>query len=876
MNHRQLFPIPVPIRLLSALISLLLASAGPATIADAAPRTPEDFVGHGIGADRQLADWDTIVAYLRHLADESERVQVQVLGESTRGRPFLLLVLADAEGIHDQDEVRRLTHRLYAVDETDEEEARAIVGRGRAVVAMSMGLHSTEVAASQASMEIAYEMATRDDPWMDAIRRELIVLLVPSMNPDGLDVVVDWYRETVGTEAEGSHPPWLYHHYAGHDNNRDGFFNNLAETALWSKLLYHDWLPQMILDEHQMGSRGPRLFLPPFDDPVSPSVHPLVYSQLSAAGQQAVSDLTARGWTGVATSTIFTGEWPGSIRSTGFWHNMLGVLSEVAGVRLATPLYFPPGSLEGRGRGLPEYERRANFLQPWDGGWWRLRDIVDLEKDLTWSMLRWASRHKEDLLFNFYQMNRDAVRAGRTEAPFGYVIPLDQHDQGAAYRLAELLRAGGVEVGFQAGPFEVEGRRHASGAFVVKADQPFRPFLVEMLDSPPYPMVRDGGEGEVIRPYDVTAWYLPGLLHVKVQALAQPWPQSAPARVDVVVRPSPPPVKGEQVRFPGRENASFAAVNQLLEQGAHVHRLTRSQGEALPGDFVVAAKASLLTEVSARTGARPLELADVDLGSALAVRAPRVGIYQPWGGSMDEGWTRLVLDRYGFQHRPLHDEDLAKGKEGEGRRLHREVDVVLLASIAKETLQKGVQPEGPRGVHEATWPAKYRGGLGGVETGARLREFVEDGGTLIAFNQSTSWVVETVGLPVRVGLEDLPRETFYAPGTLVRAEVDAREPLAWGMPSELAVYFARGRSFAPMAWPRRTAAPVRYADHDVRVSGFLMGEEHLEGQPAVVDVPLGEGHVVLFGFGPQRRAQTEGTFKLVFNALMRAGSDSRR
>jgi hypothetical protein len=868
LGHDQVRPLAL------VLLVIFSLTTWPGATLRAAPRTPEEFVGHQIGADRELADWETIVGYFEHLAAESGRVHLERLGSSTLGRPFLLVVIADEDGVRDRDAIRRDQHRLYHVDATSEEEARSIAAEGRAIVAISMGLHSTEVGASQASMEIAYDLATREDPRMEEIRRRVIVLLVPSMNPDGLDIVVDWYRETVGTPAEGSRPPWLYHPYAGHDNNRDGFFNNLAETALWSKMLYHDWLPQMILDEHQMGSRGPRLFLPPFDDPVSPSVHPLVYSQLSAAGQQTVSDLTARGWTGIATSTIFTGEWPGSIRSTGFWHNMLGILSEVASIQLATPLYFPPGSLRGGGRGLPEYERRANFLQPWEGGWWRLRDIVDLEKDLTWSMLRWAAQHKEDLLYNFYRMNRDAVEAGRTQAPYGYVIGLDQHDPGAAYRLAELLRAGGVEVGFHAGPFDVEGRRHEAGAFVVRADQPFRPFLVEMLDSPPYPLVRDGGEGEVVRPYDVTAWDLPGLLHVRVQELDEPWPDAELEAVHVVKRPEPPASAAPWIRLDGRENSSYAAVNRLLDVGAEVWRLDRDREEGAAGDFLVRTEAASLDDAVGATGAWPHPVERFDIDSSLAVHAPRVGLYRPWGGSMDEGWTRLVLDRFGFRHQPLRDEDLAKGKEGEGRRLRRDLDVILLASISKERLQKGTQPEGPRAVHEPTWPAEHRGGLGGVETGMRLREFVESGGTLVAFNQSATWVVESLGLPVRVQLEDLPRDAFFAPGTLVRARVQADDPLGWGMPKELAVYFARGRSFAPVAWPRPTSVPVRYAEHDVRISGFLEGEEHLEGRPALVDIPLGDGHVVLFGFSPQRRSQTEGTFKLVFNALLRASSRS--
>ncbi len=847
-------------------ISFLVLGASPSR---AALQTPQEFVGGAIGADRELLDWGSISAYMQHIADESDRVHLETLGKSTLGRDFQLMVISDADGLRRRDEHREQVRRLYAVNELTEEGARKIAAGGRAIVALSLGLHSTEVGASQVSLEMVHRLATAEDAVTRAIRESLIVLIVPSMNPDGLDIIVDWYRQTVGTAAEGSRPPWLYHHYAGHDNNRDGFFNNLAETALWSKVLYHDWMPQMILDEHQMGNSGPRLFLPPFDDPLSPSVHPLVYAQLSAAGQQAVSDLTGLGHTGIATSTTFTGEWPGSVRSTGFWHNMLGILSEVASARLATPLYFPPGSLNGTGRGLPEYERRANFLQPWPGGWWRLRNIMDLELDLTWSFLKWAASHSEDLLFNFYQMNRDAVAMGQTTAPFGFAIGMSQHDGGAAYRLVELLRAGGVEVAQRDGAFELQGRTYATGAFIVSAAQPFRPFLLEMLDSPAYPMVSDGDE--VIRPYDVTAWRLPDLLGVDVHALKLPLGKVRLAPVDVAPRRPLVVPGGDRLRLPGSDNASYAAINVFLEQGADLRRIVAGPGI---GDFVVRG-ASGVEGTLRQTGAVATDV-DGTPDDMVRLSLPRIGLYAPWGGSMDEGWTRLVLDRYGFAHNRLRNEQLKSNKAGDGEKLRRAHDVIVFASIGANTLRQGTQNEGPVKVHDAVWEKKYRGGLGGPETGVRLREFVEAGGTIVGFNQSTSWLVESLGLPARVALEGLDRAQFYAPGTLVRARVDAKHPLAWGMPRETAVYFSHGRGFHPIAWPQRSAVPLRYAQDDVRIAGFLQGADQLQGLPAMLDIPLGKGHVVLFGFNPQRRGQTESTFKLLFNAILRSAMGDAR
>ena len=849
---------------------LLLCAAVllPSPSVHAAPQSPAAFLGGPVGADRTLYDWSTIVAYLEHVDAESDRVEVQQIGQSTEGRPFLLVKIADAEGLRAQDQWAEITHRLLAADSVSEEAAVGLARTGRAVVAFSLGVHSTEVGASQAAMEMVYRLATQEDEVTQRIRSKLLILLVPSMNPDGLDLVNQWYMRTVGTPAEGTRPLELYHPYAGHDNNRDGFFNNLVETAMWSRLLYHDWLPQVVVDEHQMGSDGPRLFLPPFDDPISGSVHALVYSQLAAAGQQAVSDLTARGWKGIATSTIFTAEWPGSVRSTGFWHNMLGILSETASARLATPLYFPPGSLRGSGRGLPEYERRANFLEPWPGGWWRLRDIVDIEIDLTWALLRWASDHSDDLLLNFWRMNRDAIEQGRQEAPFAFVVPCAQHDPGRAKRLVEILRAGGLTVDFVGGDFGFGDQRVVGGAWVVPADQAFRPFLLEMLGAAPYPMVREGGiDGSAIRPYDVTAWRLDALLGVRVLRVDTPEERAAIPRSGGRESPLVPVVSGRVADLPASDLATHAVIHGVWAAGGRVQALTAGAGGPAVA-YRVELEPEALARIVARAGARTVEGADSL--QARPLRAPRIALFSPWGGSMDEGWTRLLLDRSNVAHRRVRPGEPELAHARDGARLRQSTDVLVLPSIAPEVLREGVQPPVEAdGVGASRWPQQYRRGLGGAEAGTALRRFVEMGGTLVAINHAVPWVVDQLGLPVQVELQDLDRDVFYAPGTLLRGRTDPTDPLAAGMPDAPSLYFARGYALRPLAWPRPTRVAVRYAEHDLLVAGFLQGAERLRGRPALVEVPVGEGRVVLFGFSPQRRAQTEGTFGFFLNALLR-------
>lgn len=839
---------------------LLGAAALVPSLALAQVPTPEEFFGRPVGDDRHLFRWAPMVDYLRAVGAASPFVEVTELGRSTEDRPFLLVRVADAEGIAAAGDVQAQNRALYDARTTTEDEARALAARGRATLAFSMGVHSTEVGSSQASLEIVHQLATRDDAITRRIRENLMILIVPSMNPDGLDLVNAWYMETVGTEAEGTRPLDLYHPYAGHDNNRDGFFNNLAETALWSRVLYHDWLPQMIVDEHQMGTSGPRLFLPPFDDPVSPSVHPLVFSQLAAAGQQVVSDLTAQGWTGIATQTIFTAEWPGSVRSTGFWHNMLGILSETASARLATPLFFPPGSLRSSSRGLNEYERRTNFLEPWEGGWWRLRDIVDIKVDLTWGFLRWASERKEDLLLNFWRMNRDAIAAGMHEGPYAFVVPTDQVDAGSDDRLADILHAGGVELHRATSALRFGDHLVDAGAWVVRADQPFRPFVMEMLGDVEYPMITQV-DGSVIRPYDVTAWRLSELLGVRVLAVDDRGDLADfdLRRVDPSAESRGETLRGDVI-VPATDLASHALVHAAFAAQKPVERFVHEGATYYRVRGVDDALAGFAADVRA---------IDVPVVAPEAITAPRVAIFSPWGGSMDEGWTRLVLDRHAVRHRRIRPGEPELRSAEDGRRLRRTTDVLILPSVGRNELENGRQSAGESRVADALWSEEYRRGLGKGDAGAALRAFVEDGGTLVALNHASPWAVDHLGLPVDVQLDGVDRDEFYAPGTLIRGVIDTSHPLAAGMPAEAAFYFARGYAFRPQAWPRPTAVVARYAETDVRVAGFVTGEQKLAGRPALVEIPVGAGRVVLFGFSPQRRAQTDGTFKFLLNALLR-------
>ena len=352
----------------TAVLPLLLAAAFPAA---AAIPSPEAHLGFPIGADRKLADYDQIIGYFQALARASDRVELLDVGKSSLGRTLWMAVISSPANLAAADRHREIAAKLADPRGLSEAEIEELVAEGKAIVLVTCNIHSTEIGASQMAMEWAYELAATDDPQWESVLDDVILLLFPSINPDGTQMVVEWYREWLGTDHEGGRMPWLYHHYAGHDNNRDWFMLNLPETRAVNRVLYHDWFPQVYLDEHQMGSTGPRIFVPPFQDPIGANIHPLIWRLTDLFGTEMAVRLQEAGRTGVIDNFAYDGYWPGGTMNTSWWKNVTGLLTEVASVRIATPIRIEENELSGGRKGLPEYRSQINFPEPWPGGWWR-------------------------------------------------------------------------------------------------------------------------------------------------------------------------------------------------------------------------------------------------------------------------------------------------------------------------------------------------------------------------------------------------------------------------------------------------------------------------------------------------------------------------
>ncbi len=856
-----------PVPLLVSLASLVLLGAAPSV---AELPTPEEFAGHPVGADRRLVPYPKVVEYLRLVADASDRVSVETAGRSTLDNEMVTVVLTSAANQAALERTREIGRRLANPDRIAAGEVEALIGEGKVVALITCTIHSTEVGCTQMAMEFVHDFATTEDPRKKRWMEDVVLLLMPSINPDGQVMIVDWYEKHLGGEYEGGRMPWLYHHYVGHDNNRDFYMLTQKESRVVNEVLYHRWFPQVFLDEHQMGSTGPRMFVPPQTDPLAPEISSLIFRRADLIGTNMSYRLEEAGKTGVGHNMIYDSYWPGGTRNTAWWKNVTGLLTEVASARIATPIRIEPGELRGGYKGLPEYSRRSNFPSPWEGGWWRLRDIVEYELVATWALAETCSQYREEMLRNFYEMGRREVEAGSAGAPYGWVVPPDQHDPVAAARLVDLLLEHGVRVHAAAEPLTVGRVTWPAGTYVIPAAQPYRGFLLTMLRPQRYPEVRPYRGGPIFPPYDVTSWSLPISMGVEIEELARPLP-ATPPEITAPLWPG-----GAVAAAPGgyllshAHDTVYPAMNRLLAAKKKVYWLTGDAAPEGPGAVWVPASEASAEEMGEISSALHLPVRPLDAepgGGRLRVAPVRVGLYKPWRASMDEGWTRWLLERYEFPYRNLANADLQKGA------LLGAIDVLLLPDVGKETLEKG-EPGGERARFASRLPPDYQGGIG--EEGAKkIREWVEKGGTLVALDSSTEYAIDLFELPVRNVLSGIDGDRFSCPGSMLRILVDTDHPLGYGLRAEEAAYFAGSPAFRTAVPDARLERKVvaRYPDHrdDVLVSGYLKGAALLARRAAVVDFTVGKGRVVLIGFRAQHRAQPHRTFKLLFNALYLGG-----
>jgi hypothetical protein len=864
-----------------AAVAALLTS----TLSAQSVPTPESVLGFTVGADFHLADYEQALEYFQRLDAASDRVQLVEVGKTTEGRPWYLALISSADNLRNLDRYREIALRMADPGDMSESEARALATEGKALVHVDGGLHSTEVAHSQHAIQLAYDLVTGDDdPEVAAILDNVILMLWFSLNPDGQTMVADWYHSNLGTPFEVSSMPRLYQKYVGHDNNRDGYMINQIEARTVTRVV-REWEPQILYNHHQTAPFPARIWIPPFAEPISPNVHPLMWRTVNLIGMAMAQALEERGQKGaVHMGRGFDNWYPGFLDHAHNFHNVASFMTETGLYRYATPHFYTLNDFPADARALrPE----SLYSSPWEGGWWRLRDAVDYMITASVSVLDVAAKYKEDLLFNRYQAARDVVAQYTEAPPYAFFIPQDQKDPVAAAEMLRRLAYNGIDVHTLSAQATVDGITHPAGSWAILMDQPNANFVRSLFAVQEYPDLREYPEGPPDQPYDVSGWTLPYQFDVRVVEVrtplgqdlrqrleplraeplpisaegdATPWdtPPGVGFDTDPVARAIQPPEGsisggGSALVLGAAENNSFRAMNRAWDQGARVGFAPGSAGTegegGTSGSWVISGLSG-----NARTElVRDLRLQATGGSSATAIQQPRVGLYRPWAASMDEGWTRWLLEMYRFDFTSLYNADVLAGD------LRDRYDVIVISDMGARTILEG---------HAVgSIPPRYAGGLG-TEGVRELDAFVREGGTLVTINGSSTFAMDALHLPVRNVVADLRREEFSASGAIMELLVDPSHPVMSGVSPRAKIMVGRSPVFTTEEEFEGRILAKYPSEGTPLLSGYLLGEEHLQGYAAALEVFHGQGRVVLLGLRPQWRGQPFGSFKILFNAAL--------
>jgi len=895
-------------------------TATPAAVVAAAPATnaqitsPNSMVGGEVGSDYFLANYTDTVAWLKKAEQESDRMMLVNIGKTAEGRDQYMAVISSPENIRNVDHYREIAKKLALAEGLSDDEARALAREGKAMVWMDAGLHATEVVNVQAHIQIIHEMLTQNDPETLRLLNDDIMLFLFA-NPDGLELVANWYMAPEDPlKRNTSTIPVLYQKYIGHDNNRDSFASTQPETTNLNRVDFMTWFPQIVYNQHQTGPAGTVVFVPPFRDPFNYNVDPLVMNQTDILGYQMHSRLIAEDKPGSAmrSTTLYSTWFNGNIRTIGYFHNVVGILTEIIGN--PTPQEIPL---------VAEHQLpRGDLASPIAPQTWHFQQSLDYVKTMDRAILDWASKYRETILYNRYKMGRNQIEAGSQDswvispkriealeqaaepvsrqrgaeiydsalydtvlhdpsqrAARGYIInPETQHDLPATIAFLNSLIKTGIEVERATAPFTVEGEEYPVGTYVIKTAHAYRPHILDMFEPQDYPHDFEYEGGPPIRPYDVAGYTLAFQMGVDFDRVLEGF--SAPVEpTSGLLSPPPGEVLGSGSAgyvVSHASNNSFTLTNRLLKAGAEVYWMTAPLsvgGEDLgPGALWIPASAAAQGVIDAGVAELGIDahaMPSAPTGDRMAVEPQRIGLVDVYGGSMPSGWTRWLFENFEFPYTRVYPQELDQGNLGE------KYDVLIFQSDVVPDPEAAYRREQPAA--EDT-PAEYRGMLGTItaqQTYPQIADFAQRGGTIITIGDSTR-LAEALGVPVSDPLtepgpngtpEPLPGEKYYIPGSVLATKVDTRDPLAYGLPESVDVFFNRSPVFK-IADGANNARAVSWFDSAQPLrSGWAWGQQYLEGTAAVVDAQVGRGKVFLMGPEVTNRGQPWPTFKYLFNGI---------
>ena len=866
--------------------------------------SPKEQFGFNIGDDYRLVNYTQLETYWKKLAGESDRLKLTDMGLTAEGRHQWMAVITSPENQKSLARYQDISRRLAAAEGISSDQAHALAREGKAVVWIDGGLHATEVAGSQQLIETVYQMLSRNDPETLRLLSDDILLCVPA-NPDGLELVANWYmREKDEARRSMNNLPRLYNKYIGHDDNRDSLTSNMPETTNQNRQLFIEWNPQLMYNHHQSGPAGEVIFIPPFRDPVNHNLDPLVTLGIQAVGTAMHSRLVERGMggSGMRTQANYDGWWNGGMRNTTTYHNTIAILTEIIGN--PTPMEVPL---------IPEKQLYISDLPlPVAPQTWHFRKTIDYLMETNRAMLDYASRNRETLLYNIWRMGMNSIERGSRDYwtitpkriaalhaaagdnggrgvspalyekvlhdpamrdPRGYIMSSGQPDFPTATRFINSLIKSGITVLQASAAFEAAGKRYPAGSYVVKTAQAFRPMVRDMFEPQDHPRDDLFPGGPPIPPYDVAGWTLAMQMGVQYDRVLDGF-DGPFTRLKGLQNPLPRSVTGPAspagYLISHQSNHSFILVNRLLKAGTQVYWLKDSVQGMGPGAIWVPAAAGVLPVLqkgASELGVASTGLAKAPSGEAYRIPRVRIGLYDQYGGSMPSGWTRWLFEQYEFPFEVIYPQTLDAGN------LKSRFDVLVFQDGAmRGGATRGGRGGGGRGgVDPATVPEEYRGWLGAItpeKSIPQIKQFVASGGAVITVGSSTA-LAELLGVPVANELATVPRDKFYIPGSLLRARIDNTNPLAYGMPETVDMFFdsspvfrlgadAKGKGENRVAW---------FEGKETLDSGWAQGQDLLDGTTAVVEAKSGEGKVFVMGPEVTFRGEPHATFKLLFNGL---------
>ncbi|MBW3628009.1 MAG: peptidase [Gemmatimonadetes bacterium] len=872
--------------------------------------TPEQFFGHRIGADYVLPNYTQYAAFIQKLDAESDRIKVVDMGKTAEGRSQYMAIITSPANHENLERYRQISERLAKAEGLSDGEARQLAAEGKAVVWIDGGLHANEVLGAQQLTETIHQLVSRNDAETLRILDDVIILAVHA-NPDGMELVSNWYmREPNPTQRSTAGLPRLYQKYIGHDNNRDFFASTQAETENMNRQMYHVWFPQIIYNHHQTGPAGTVMFAPPFRDPFNYVFDPLVITQLDLVGAAMHSRFEAEGKPGVTmrSGANYSTWWNGGLRTMTYFHNMIGLLTETIGN--PTPVQIPL---------VPAMQLpRGDLPFPIAPQEWRFRQSIDYSLTANYAVLDVAERYKDAFLYNIYLMGRNAIRKGSQDTwttypkevealraampaggaagaeqsrrvyamlrtpenrdPRAYILPANQPDFPTAVKFVNALREAGVTVHRATAPFTAGGKAYPAGSLIVKTAQAFRAHVLDMFEPQDHPNDFEYPGGPPVRPYDATGWTLAFQMGVDFDRIldafdapttaVNEWNMKPPAgRVATAARTT-------GFLLPPKFVDSFGAAFKLMSQGEQVYRLrsafTNGGKVYEPGTYYIPAAAAtrarvqqLATELGVSFDAATTRPA----GAQMKLAAPRIALWDQYGGSMPSGWTRWIMEQHGLPFEVVYAPQLDAGN------LRAKYDVIVFVGGAIPAV---TQTGGGGGATPANVPPEFQDRMGRVSadrTVPQLRAFMDAGGSVVAIGSSTSLAAH-LALPLANKLLDasgspLPGTEYYIPGSLIRARVDNTLPVAYGVGEYVDVFFDNSPVFT-LTGPADAAAVQQVAWFDSATpmrSGWAWGEKHLQNGVAMAQARVGAGTLYLFGPEILFRAQPHGTFKFFFNAL---------